>query len=110
MLSSMSGDDVNNFGTTHLFTGPDSSNTWVYNNVEATGIAAALPSRIVQGNGLTNNFLIPKASKFQAKPNAKNDSLWENANAGAFQRMTMINDRPDDIYVAANVVAGGSTT
>ena len=66
-----------------------------------------------------NNLVLPSSMygkgasvpiRKQLKPNAKNDGLWENANDGAFQRMTMINDRPDDIYVAANVVAGGSTT
>lgn len=105
MLSSMSADDLNNFGATHLFTGPEETRTWLYNDTEATTISATNPSRIQAGNGLCNNAPFIKTSRFPASGTTVNNGYWEFGNKPYLDRLTLINNRPDDVYTQAAAAA-----
>lgn len=106
MLTSMSQDDLRNMGSSHLFAGPDETKSWVYNNKEADTITnAGHGSRLVNGNGLCNNAPFIKTSRLPASSKTSNNGYWELGNSKFFERMTMINDRPDDVFNKATVAA-----
>ena len=98
MLTSMSADDLKNWGDGHLFTGADEVRSWIYNDTEATTITAANPSRIINGNGLCNNSQFVKNSYLPLSTLANNKGYFGLGNSSFARRVNLINDKPDDIF------------
>lgn len=94
----MTHDELVNFGPTLCFTGPDESDTWVYNNWDTASVGGNPnnSSKLVNGTGLCNNSIYRKTYRYPHKNTARNNGQSDDrANTGLYERMCLINDRPD---------------
>ena len=104
VLSSWSADDLKNYGPSCLFS-PDSNNTWIYNSVDCTTLATN-DSRLVNGNGICNNSIIPKWTLLPGNATAPQNVEFEWGNKGLLERVNMINHKPN----TAKLTADATTT
>ena len=104
VISSWSQEDLKNFGASSLYS-PDSSNSWCWNDTDVADTTTAPGSRVLAGNGITNNFISNgyNASNITPTTAYKGDFF---GNKGLLDRVCQMNLKPADGVAVATSASG----